>query len=92
LALSGLDQILSNLNLDMRNSALLAVHRYREISGIADRIGFVDAYADTLVLADEGCKISGKSRISVEEQAYMPGSADAFEDRGEAVHGDQYVR
>src|SRR5690606_612320 len=87
--LMGVDQILANLDGDMRQAALRAMLIHRIAERLARRIGLVIADDKGAVLAKDLQKRRGKARILIPEHADMPRPFKVVHDRREAVHGEK---
>ena len=94
LALPGFvgDEVLPNLDLDMRQAAPLAVDGDRIIGAVGDRVRLVVADDPRAFCADQLEQHVREPRVAVVEHADVPWPREIMENRREAVHRDQHGR
>src|ERR1051325_72469 len=83
------DQILADLDLDMRQPTLFAMHRHGVIAEIADGVGFVVADAEIALAAQQIEHNVRQPCVPVVEDADFDDAGDALEYRRKAVHRNQ---
>ncbi len=79
------DQILADLDLDMRQAAALAVDRDGVVGQVGDPVGLVLADEELAFGAQQVGQGVSEPGIAVEQHADMPRARHAPEDRGKAV-------
>ena len=84
------DQVLPDLELDMRKPAPFAVIDDGVVGHVADRVGFVVADDEIAFSPEQPKSGAGDARVAVVEHADMPRPRHVQEDGREAVHRDEH--
>ena len=83
------EQVLADFDLDMREAAPLAMHRYGVVGQVADPVRLVFADDEIGLAAQQLRKSVRQTGIAVEQDGHMPRPRDPFEYRSKAVQRHQ---